>query len=280
MDGPILPRYISIVESEFVNSKGGLKLKGLVLEYFNVSTELKNYYFLRFRVFRLICREIVFLTLHRSESVLILSAFGPFIQPKFRTYLYFQNIALLESFTLKARLYRYYLTLFQSWTNCYVIVQNDWIYKKYSIFNREKVIVQPFPGDQSSHQKYLFYPTSSHRYKNNENLIRIFSSIKTDFMLVLTVDKSELCVEEIGSNIKCIGSIDAFVMRELYVNAEAVLLCSEYESYSYPLYEALALNKRIIAKQADYLTIECENLKKFNSWSEFKIILKELNSSA
>jgi glycosyltransferase involved in cell wall biosynthesis len=270
-------RNISLVESEFLTSKGGLKLKGLALDYFDNAQELETFQLLRYKVLRLVLREIVFLTLPKKKTILVLSAFGPFVRPRCVTILYFQNIALLESSNLKARLYRFYLTKFQSWSNCYVIIQNEWILKKYSIFNARKTIVHPLHEELSSTKKYILYPTSLNKYKNNENLIRTFLSVETNLLLVLTADVSGIDLENIGSNVKCIGSVDSFVMDQLYINAEAILLCSDYESYSYPLYEALAHKKPIIAKQAEYLNMESENLQKFHSWNDLKLILEDLS---
>jgi len=276
MGEKILPRNIDLIESEFLTSKGGLKLKMLALATLEGVDEIATFQYLRSKLFRLILREIKFLTLPKDKTLLVLSAFGPLVNPRCVTYLYFQNVALLESTSLKARLFKLYLKKFQTWDNCFVVIQSNWIMEKYAIFNAKKVIVHPFREMPTGQLKYLFYPTSANKYKNNESLIRTFSSIETSLLLLLTIDSQEIELKKFASNIRCIGSVDPFVMGQLYKNAEAVLLCSDYESYSYPLYESQTYNKLIIAKEADYLTAESENIKKFENWDELKIIIEDL----
>lgn len=273
MDEKILRNRIDLIESTFVGSGGGRMLYNLALEYYVNSSPLKLFFPSNIRLIRLIQREIMLRRIDRSSTVLFLSAFGPLFRPKFITYLYFQNIDLLESKSMKSILYQKYIDRFQKWDNCYVVLQGNWILEKYSNFISEKCIVEPLPLKVYESTPYFIYPTSPYKYKNNVELIKAFLNTNSHTRLLLTLEYEDVNI--VDKRIVCIGKVHPEALKELYKNAEAILLCSEYESYSYPLYEASALEKLIIVKRADYAMCLKNTVRFFDTWEELIQIINK-----
>ena len=100
--------------------------------------------------------------------------------------------------------------------------------------------------------------------------------IKTDVSarLLLTVSHSGIDIND--ERVLFIGNVHHAVLLELYRNAKAVFLCSDYESYSYPLYEAISLKKDIIAKDSEYAKNVSDSIRLFDTWEDFIQIVNNI----
>lgn len=269
---------IDIVETFFLKSKGGLKLLRLFMDKNPGVNILNSYGGIPFRVVKLILRE---LALHKikDRNVLYLSALGAVFPVKHTSYLYFQNIFLLESKTIKARIFRSYLKIYQRRVNCFVIVQSNWIVEKYSIFVKEKVRLYPLNHSYGKPCKYYFYPTNNQPYKNNSMVLSCFTKLSERFRLYITLDQEDYVQFKDNTNIVFLGQLNEVLLPLLYENASAVILASDYESYSYPLYEAMDFNKIIIAKDSDYLIRDYEKLLIFTDEDDLQLNITNVEAN-
>ena len=104
----------------------------------------------------------------------------------------------------------------------------------------------------------LFYPSKIYAHKGHQILHKINWDNKELPVesLILTVDRLGGEFELLGP-IKCVGLVDEITMVELYHKSDALLFLSEYESYGFPLIEAMYMGMAIICPSEPYAETLC-----------------------
>lgn len=104
-----------------------------------------------------------------------------------------------------------------------------------------------------SKKKYFLFVGMNHPIKNTEFLINIFKQFKknkkfSDYKLFLVGDLEKF--EDRVNGIFCYSDINRDELRKLYSEATGYLTASYYESFNFPVLEALAQNCPVIGLKA------------------------------
>ena len=208
----------------------------------------------------------------------------PFYKMKFKDIKYDKKVFLFS------KLYKY-LYKINIKRNDYVIVQQDWIRKKF-----EKMYKIKNDNKNKIEKKTFFYPSFPRIFKNFEIICKAVELLekkgKKNFKVYLTIDGTEnLYSKEIVEkykNLKCIEFLGLLTREEVfeyYSKVECLIFPSKLETWGLPISEFKIYNKPIILSELEYAheTVgEYEKCLFFNPNSEdelekqmLKIINKE-----
>ncbi len=139
--------------------------------------------------------------------------------------------------------------------------------------DRSKIRVVPFglemPTDPRSVESeraienpLFLYPAIAYPHKRHVDLVEAFSLLRADYpdaQLVLTGGDGPLTadvrrqVEPLGDSVRMTGRIDRHELDQLYREATAVVMPSEYEGFGLPALEAMAAGTPVIVTDAGSL---------------------------
>lgn len=223
----------------------------------------------------------------------------PFYKMKIKDIKYDRKVYLFS------KLYKY-LYKINIKRNDYVIVQQDWIRKKfeemYKIKNiivappEKKYLIQKSNNKNKVEENTFFYPSFPRIFKNFEIICKAVQLLEKkgikNFKVYLTIDGTEnLYSKEIVEkykNLKCIEFLGLLTREEVfeyYSKVECLIFPSKLETWGLPISEFKIYNKPIILSELEYAheTVgEYEKCLFFNPNSEdelekqmLKIINKE-----
>ena len=190
----------------------------------------------------------------------------PFYKMKLKDIKYDKKVFLFS------KLYKY-LYKINIKRNDYVIVQQDWIRKKfekmYKIKNiivappENKYLIQKNDNKNKIEKKTFFYPSFPRIFKNFEIICKAVELLEKkgikNFKVYLTIDGTEnLYSKEIVEkykNLKCIEFLGLLTREEVfeyYSKVECLIFPSKLETWGLPISEFKIYNKPIILSELEY----------------------------
>lgn len=248
---------------EFIEFKDSKKswIKRCYYEYFyfkKLSKELKPYLWLSLHdITPNVETEKLAVYCHNST---------PFYKMKIKDIKYDRKVYLFS------KLYKY-LYRINIKRNDYVIVQQDWIRKKfeemYKIKNiivappENKYLVQKENDKNKVEENTFFYPSFPRIFKNFEIICKAVQQLEKkgikNFKVYLTIDGTEnLYSKEIlekYKNLKCVEFLGLLTREEVfeyYSKVECLIFPSKLETWGLPISEFKIYNKPIILSELEY----------------------------
>lgn len=190
----------------------------------------------------------------------------PFYKMKFKDIKYDKKIFLFS------KLYKY-LYKINIKKNNYVIVQQDWIRKKfeemYKIKNiivappENKYLIQKNDNKNKIEKNTFFYPSFPRIFKNFEIICKAVELLEkkgvSNFKVYLTIDGTEnLYSKEIVEkykNLKCVEFLGLLTREEVfeyYSKVECLIFPSKLETWGLPISEFKIYNKPMILSELEY----------------------------
>ena len=209
------------------------------------------------------------------DKVLCLANVPPPIKVNNQVHIYFHNELIINPFKAKISLVnkfifilkKYYLITFKN--NYFWLVQTNHMKKGLvNILNINELLISKVPIFEDFLQKNIhtnpntfLYPTSSHKHKNNEYLVKAFinaaNKSSEDISLSLTVNRNELPWLKrlnLPSNLKLnfIGRVSHKKLLIFYSKNKYLIFPSLKESFGLPLIEGVQSGCYILASDLDY----------------------------
>lgn len=290
-----------LIDSFHVNTGGGAILLEQFLKKLNeekksyylikdIRLSLKKSFFIGSKATVLICKNSFQRHLHlfklrkKVVKVIYFNGIPPVINLfTCSSYCYFQNI---NHITIGLR-YCYFLLFSRNITTW--IFQTNYTKNQFcKKFKTHKNKVIPFFSEipkkiknyhiDNIKENTFFYPTSNHKHKNNELLIKAFSNLShhSDIKLKITLEPNNDSYKK--SNIEFIGRLDKLTTLKEMKKCEFIIHPSLGESFGMVLIEAAQLGKKVIASDLPYVKEIIKPSLIFNPYDIFSIESSIINA--